>query len=271
VPTETCVASSHLPSRPIQCTPTSTSKAPSAAGVPGSTPATFGAPLKLAAIAVRRFKRLSPEEMAQRRLDGLCFNCPEKFSRDHVKYCTGKGIYLLDLGADEDASDGSGSDDDLKVLVAAITGIQTNAMLQLATIARDTHAMALVDSGSTHSFVDESLAQRLGFTPEPCPGLSVGMANGDHVASAGVCKAVRPVIDKEEFTIDLFVIPLGGFGIVLGCDWLRSLDPILLDFTNLAMVFWRQDHRVQWSGIRNQATPARGGGRRARPSDCPPS
>ena len=122
--------------------------------------------------------------------------------------------------------------------MAAITGIQTNAMLQLATIARDTHAMALVDSGSTHSFVDESLAQRLGFTPEPRPGLSVGVANGDRINTAGICKAVRLVVDAEEFMVNLFVIPLGGFRIVLGCDWLRSLGPILWNFTNLNMVFW---------------------------------
>ena len=81
------------------------------------------------------------------------------------------------------------------------------------------------------------------------------MANGDRVASAGLCKVVRLFIDKEEFMIDLFVIPLGGFGVVLGYDWLRSLGPILWDFSNLTMVFWRHDHQVQWSGVHNQTPP----------------
>jgi len=191
--------------------------------------------------------------MAQRRLNGLCFNCPEKFSRDHLKHCTSKGIYLLEMSADEDSQDGSESDEDLKISLAAITGIQTSATLHLTARICDTHATALVDSGSTHSFIDEALAQRLGLTPDPRPGLSVGVANGDRVASAGLCKAVHLLIDKE-FTVDLFVIPLGGFGIVLGCDWLRTLGPILWDF-NLTMVFWRHDHRVQWSGNRTQISP----------------
>jgi len=236
-PTELPAAGSRLPSRPSQRASTPPSKTPPPTGVSGSTPASSGAPTKPATTPDRRFKRLSPEEMAQCRLDGLCFNCPEKFSRDHLKHCTGKGIYLLELSPDDDSPAGSESDDDLQISVAAITGIQANATLQLVAHIRDAPATALVDSSSTHSFIDESLAHCLGLIPGPRPGLSVGVANGDRVASSGLCKAVRLVIDKEEFTVDLFVIPLGGLGIVLGCDWLRSLGPILWDFTNLAMVF----------------------------------
>ena len=140
------------------------------------------------------------------------------------------------MSPDDDSPAGSESIDDLQISVAAITGIQANATLQLVAHIRDAPATALVDSSSTHSFIDESLAHRLGLIPDPQPGLSVGVANGDRVSSSGLCKAARLVIDKE-FTVDLFVIPLGGFGIVLGCDWLRSLGPILWDFTNLTMVF----------------------------------
>lgn len=102
----------------------------------------------------------------------------------------------------------------------------------------DKAAVALVDSGSTHSFIDESTARRLGLVPSPRPGLSVGVANGDRVAASGVCKAVRFVIGTEEFVADFFVIPLGGVDMVLGCVWLCTLGPILWDFTNLTMVFW---------------------------------
>jgi len=192
--------------------------------------------------------------MAQHSIDGLCFNCPEKFSRDHLKHCTGKGIYLLKLSPDDDSPAGSESDDDLQISLVAITGIRANATLQLVAHVRDAPATALVDSSLTHSFIDESLAHRLGLIPDPRPGLSIGVANGDRVSSSGLCKAARLVIDKE-FTVDLFVIPLGGFGIVLGCGWLRSLGPILWDFTNLTMVFWRHDHRVLWRGVRNQLSP----------------
>ncbi|XP_039834312.1 uncharacterized protein LOC120695058 [Panicum virgatum] len=203
-----------------------------------STPATPAAPAKPELPADSRFKRLSPEEMAQRRLEGLCFSYLEKFSKEHAKQCTGKGIYFLELDTDALASEDGGSDDDLQISVAAITGTQSSATLHLSTVVCDKAVVALVDSGSTHSFIDGSTARRLGLVPSPRPGLVVGVANGDRVAVSGVCKAVRFAIGTEEFVADFFVIPLGGVDMVLGCDWLRT------------MVFWWHDRRVSWSGMR---------------------
>ena len=219
--------STRTPTRSAQRPPSSPFRSAQAPGATGSTPAPPTAPAKPVLHADGRFKRLSPEEMAQRRLEGLCFNCPEKFSKEHAKQCMSKGIYFLELDADVQASEDSGSDDDLKISMVAITGIQTSATLQLATVVCDAPAVALVDSGSTHSFIDESTARRLGLVPSPRPRLYVGVANGDRVAAAGVCKSVRLAIGTEEFVADLFVIPLGGVDIVLGCDWLRTLGPIL--------------------------------------------
>jgi hypothetical protein len=80
------------PARPGPCASQSPLKAtppPNAAGSASTTPA---APFKPPA-PEGRFKHLSPEEMSQHRLEGLCFNCPEKLSREHAKSCSGKGIF----------------------------------------------------------------------------------------------------------------------------------------------------------------------------------
>jgi hypothetical protein len=108
---------------------------------------------------------------------------------------------------------------------------------------------ALVDSGSTHCFVHDTTAQRLGLVPLAQPGLSVGVANGDRVACTGLCPAVLVQIGGEHFRIDFYVITLGGYEVVLGCQWLRTLGPILWDFDRLSMSFWWGDHRVSWRGI----------------------
>jgi hypothetical protein len=44
-----------------------------------------------------QFQRLTQAEMTDRRAQGLCFNFPKKFSCEHAKTCTMKGIYLLEL------------------------------------------------------------------------------------------------------------------------------------------------------------------------------
>ena len=36
---------------------------------------------------------------------------------------------------------------------------------------------------------------------------------------------------------------------VLGCQWLSTLGPIMWDFGRRTMSFWSDDHRVQWSGL----------------------
>jgi hypothetical protein len=63
--------------------------------------------------------------------------------------------------------------------------------MQLAVrIAGDTVG-ALVNSGSTHSFISTSVATRLQLEPLHQPGLHMKVANGDRVASAGVCHATH--------------------------------------------------------------------------------
>jgi predicted aspartyl protease len=70
---------------------------------------------------------------------------------------------------------------------------------------------ALVDSGSRHCFIAESSARRLGLTPSPRPGLTVGVANGERVPLAGVCQKVPITIHDEQFITDMHTINLHGY------------------------------------------------------------
>jgi hypothetical protein len=101
------------------------------------------------------------------------------------------------------------------------------------------------------------VARRLNLQPSPRPGLNVAVANGDRVASDGVCSNTHIVIGTEEFIIDLYVIPLDGYDMVLGVHWLRTLGPLLWDFDHARLSCWRDDHQVVWQGIprRRQLTP----------------
>lgn len=112
------VARTFTPSRTATAPPPRTPATPSATG---STPVTPGAPLR--APRGSRFTRLSPEEMEQRRIEGRCFNCPEKFTPGHHKQCSMKGIYLMELDSDGETEDNV--DDNIQISSHAITGVQT--------------------------------------------------------------------------------------------------------------------------------------------------
>ena len=122
--------------------------------------------------------------------------------------------------------------------MCAMTGLGSTDTFLLETDIAGVPITALVDSGSTHTFMASSTADRLGISPEPLSGVHVKVANGERLQSSGVCRAVRVIIGGEPFNIDVFVIPLEGYELVLGYHWLRSLGsfnwdcapaPILLE------------------------------------------
>lgn len=169
------------------------------------------------------------EEMAKRREASLCFNCPAKFSREHMKECSMRGIFLLEVDGETSATDiGDPTETDgVEVSVIALTGITTASTMQLGVHVNGSTLRALVDTGSTHCFIASSTARRLGLLPNTRPGMTVGVANGDRVPCEGMCSAVPFTIGEEEFTIDFFIIPLEGYEAILGCNWLRPLGPVL--------------------------------------------
>jgi hypothetical protein len=109
-----------------------------------------------------------------------------------------------------------------------INGLTTTDIMQLAVRIMDQVVGALIDSGSTHS-ISAFVAARLHLNPLHQPSLHVKVANGDRVPSTGVCCGVHIFINSEEFVVDLFIIPLEGYDMVLGIQWLRTLGPFLWD------------------------------------------
>lgn len=149
----------------------------------------------------------------------------------------------------------------MEVSLHALTGIRSNCTMQLQVTIAGERLVALVDSGSTHMFMAEGTARRLGLTLAPRQGMSVAVANGDRVTCAGLCSGMRPTVDEEDFSIDCYAIPLDGFELVLGVQWLRTVD-----FELLSMSFWQTDHRVIWQGVDAALAMARAHHAWARPA-----
>jgi hypothetical protein len=227
---------------------------PSASATGGSTTAAPHPPSTGGQRKVMRRRFLTPAEMAERREQGLCFNCEEKFTPSHR--C--KRLFLL-------LSPSDGSDDEELILeddrpgisLYALTGIQPRASqtMQLQVHVGNTPLLALLDSGSTHNFITPEAAKRAGIAITPRRGLRVVVANGDRVASSGLCPGVPVKINDYNFTFDGYTLPLDGFDIVLGIQWLRTLGPILWDFNTLSMSFCKDNQQVQWHGIGTASQP----------------
>ena len=152
----------------------------------------------------RPVKRLTQAEQEERRRLGLCYNCDEKFSRGHNRVC--KRLFLLEgvVEDDEDVEEGA-IETSPHFSLHAIAGVHFSDTMQIQVALGDTSLIALLDSGSTHNFISEAAAQRTGLP-------------------------LQLTISGDTFAADLFVMPLAGYDVVLGTQWLVSLGPILWDF-----------------------------------------
>jgi hypothetical protein len=114
-------------------------------------------------------RRLNQDEQEERRRLGLCFNCDEKYSRGHNKVC--KRLFLLDSIVDDEDSEEAPEtkntvDTESPVFsLHAVAGVPIADTIQLAVTVGGASLLALLDSGSAHSFIGEDAAQ--------CTGLPV--------------------------------------------------------------------------------------------------
>jgi hypothetical protein len=201
-------------------------------------------------------RRLSTAEQAERRRLGLCFNCDEKYSRGHNRFC--KRIFFVD-GVEIDDTEPVTDDGDRDApcfSLQAVVGVSMTNTTQLAVTLGAAQLVALFDSGSTHNFISEEAARRSGLPLQQCPRLTAMVANGEKITCAGVIRKAPLFIAGAAFPAELFVMPLAGYDIVLGTKWLGALGPIVWDLANRRMSFQRGGRTIAWAGLSTTSGPA---------------
>jgi hypothetical protein len=128
-----------------------------------------------------RFKHLTVEELAAKRVNGECYRCTEKYSADHQ--CSSKGVFLLEL---DDGVEEVEDIEELGISLHALTDIDVANTMKLRVKINGTKLLAPVDTGSSHTFIRESVAHQLGLQMTTQSGLSIKVTNGDHVIFPGV-------------------------------------------------------------------------------------
>jgi hypothetical protein len=80
-----------------------------------------------------------------------------------------------------------------------LIGITSADTMKIHVSFGNTSLPTLIDSGSTHSFIDTVVAQTRGLKPNPRPSMTMGVANGDRVACSGICH-VFPLSSMMKFS-----------------------------------------------------------------------
>ncbi|CAA7028426.1 unnamed protein product [Microthlaspi erraticum] len=199
---------------------------------------------------------LTPEQMADKRAKGECYYCPEKYSREH--FLTHKDTQLFCMVPEEDGEEVeclSDREDDeplgeiAQISLNAMTGVTDFQTMRVKGVHKKRSLFMLVDSGSTHNFLDVSIAKKLSCKMLPSGNSRVVVADGNRLkVEAGVAQ-FQWDFQGTSFTDDFMVIPLNGCDVVLGVQWLKKFGPITWDFQHLTMKFFWCNKKVVLHGI----------------------
>jgi hypothetical protein len=212
-------------------------------------PTTPSTPLKI--------QKLTRDEMAERQLKGLYYNCDDKYFSGHK--CKEQKIFMAisEYISEEDVetpivlespkiTDITPPSDPPEVepiiSLNALTGFSALQTLKLIGYIKHRKVIILVDSGSTHNFIHRCIAQEAHCYIHAVENFQIMIANGGSMKCGGSCENVRLQISDYHLKSHMFVIDMGGCDIMLGADWLRTMGPILIDFKDLTMQFDQEGH-----------------------------
>lgn len=190
--------------------------------------------------------RMSLAELNERREKGLCYNCNEKFAPGHrckklflIEACTAEedGDMVMDVESNDEPETPGIS------LHAISGGNSPNTMKVLGRI-QVVSTMVLLDSGSSHNFISEGLARKLGLQPTKNQSICVMVASGDKLTSKGICAGIAIKLGMFLTHADFYILPLESYDVVMGTHCLRTLGEILWDFSKLIMKFmcWKRGY-----------------------------
>ncbi|XP_013594359.1 PREDICTED: uncharacterized protein LOC106302390 [Brassica oleracea var. oleracea] len=204
-------------------------------------------------------KRLSFEEMQERKRKGLCMFCEEPFTPGHqLKHRHAEILFLEadtefdeEIALEEQIRETTLADEDDKVptiSVHALNGCPTFNCMRLMGQYGKRKLHILIDRGSTHNFLDIQRAKGLGCSLTPTKPMSIVAASGDLITKYK-CNPFTWKMQGYGFSTEIRTLPLGCSELVLGVQWLSTLGPILWDFLNLRMEFTFQGRKHVLRGI----------------------
>jgi len=89
---------------------------------------------------------------------------------------------------------------------------------------------------------------QLGLPCRTTTPLRVMVGNGQHLECHTVCEAITIDLQMQSFIVDLYVLSIAGANVILGVQWLKSLGPVLTDYTKFSMQFFHNGRMVKLQG-----------------------
>ncbi|XP_074343112.1 uncharacterized protein LOC141680927 [Apium graveolens] len=201
---------------------------------------------------------LTSKEILERREKGQCFHCDDPYHPG--QNCKAKLYSMFGEESEEiDCSEVEEVVGEMEQLLAqeespgeisvnALSGNRSIGTIRLQGVLKGKRISILIDSGSTHSFIDSGLVKQLGLIAEVVLPLIVSVADGSRIIVDSICKKLEFTIQGHKFSNDLRLFPLGGSDLILGVDWLKQFNPITLDYAELRITLVKEGVPITLQG-----------------------
>jgi hypothetical protein len=195
-----------------------------------------------------------------RKARGLCMRCGEKWQPGH-KCSPALQLHVLQEVWDLCHEDLSESGDEVEtpaeptqqafmlLSTAATSGVSAPRTLQLWGKIHDRDISILVDSGSSHSFLSTSLASIVPGVKPMSKTVQVKVADGNSVPCSSEIPLAVWSVQGFEFHSNLKLLPLGGFDMILGMDWLEAFSPMKVHWANKWISIPYGDRQILLQGL----------------------
>jgi hypothetical protein len=173
-----------------------------------------------------------------RRSKGLCFKCGEKWGPHHkcpttVSLAAIEEIwkyvedgYEIAISHEEESFDSG--EDLMAIFVQDMNGTEGSRIVRLRGYIQWKEVFMLIDSRSSHSFLSDLVAATISPWHSLAQSVSVKVANGQTLACThGLLNQIWGT-QGITFCSTMKIIPLRGYDVILGMDWLESHSPMMI-------------------------------------------
>ncbi|GJV36581.1 reverse transcriptase [Tanacetum coccineum] len=180
-------------------------------------------------------RQLIQKEYEEKKSKNVCFYYDQKYVPGHK--CSGQLFSIIVLADDEVQESIEEVEEHLEEEVieepVIYPYVSLNTLVRLNTfhnmiikghVEKQDHI--LVDSSSTHNFVDVQCAKKLGCEIRNICPLQIEVSGENQMMSTTVCKSLVWTSQGQEFKGDIMLLPLGGCDMVLGIQRLSTLGDI---------------------------------------------
>ncbi|XP_062093432.1 uncharacterized protein LOC133799409 [Humulus lupulus] len=183
------------------------------------------------------YRRLTEAEIKDQKARGVCFKCEGKWQRGHECKFPELQIILLQDEASDDDSDEDPIDESLglpppptpkakvvEVPLNSVVRLTSPKTMKLMGSIHGHEVVVLIDSGATHNFITSELASKLALPISTTESYGVQMGTGQAIRGEGICRGVPLILQELEILDDFLPLPLDSTYVILGIQWLETLD-----------------------------------------------